>query len=118
VGSWIQFAGDTNYYQVKAVADDTHLTLAQAKVGTASGATYQRLTYTSVAMHRYAIALAVRPLELVNDGHVRSRLIMMRGLPMRLMLSYQHLKAGWLMTLDYGMVAKVIRPDFGVILNS
>jgi hypothetical protein len=34
------------------------------------------------------------------------------------MLSYQHLKSGWLMTLDYGMVAKVIRSDFGVLLSS
>jgi hypothetical protein len=117
VGSWVLFAGDTNYYQVKAVASDTALTLAQA-LATSPSTTYKRLTYTSVAMHRYAVALAVRPLELVNDGHVRSRLIMMRGLPMRLMLSYQHLKSGWLMTLDYGMVARVIRPDFGVVIAS
>jgi hypothetical protein len=119
VGSWLTFGSDTQSYQVAAVTDDTHLTLGQNYAGSgAAGVAAVRTTYTSIAMHRFAIALAVRPLEIVNDGHIRSRLIMLRGLPMRLMLSYQHLKAGWLMTLDYGMVAKVIRPDFGVVLSS
>ena len=119
VGSWVTFGAETVSYPVVAVADDTHLTLGQGYVGTgASGVTYVRTTYTSVAMHKYAIALAVRPLEIVNDGHVRSRLIMLQGLPMRLMLSYQHLKSGWLMSLDYGMVTRVIRPDFGILINN
>ncbi len=119
VGSWVTYGTDGTYYPVVAVTDDTHLTLGQAYAGTgAGGVTVKRQTYTSVAMHKYAIALAVRPLEIVNDGHVRSRLIMIKGLPMRLMLSYQHLKAGWLMSLDYGMVAKVIRPDFGVLISN
>jgi hypothetical protein len=119
VGSWIFFGAETVSYPVVAVADDTHLTLGQAYVGTGgSGVTVTRTTYTSVAMHKYAIALAVRPLEIVNDGHIRSRLIMLQGLPMRLMLSYQHLKSGWLMSLDYGMVAKVIRPDFGILIQN
>lgn len=121
VGSWVKLgSADTRYYRVNKIASDTSLTLGQAFGGTtiASGGAISRMTYTSVAMHRYAIALAVRPLEIVNDGHIRSRLIMIKGLPMRLMLSYQHLKAGWLMSLDYGMVARVIRPDFGVVINS
>lgn len=122
VGSWITIGTDATAYRVAALSvstPDTSLTLSQAYGGTtASGKTYVRTTYTGVAMHRFAIALAVRPLDIVNDGHVRSRLIMMRGLPMRLMLSYQHLKAGWLMSLDYGMVAKVIRPDFGILITS
>ena len=118
-GSWITFGTDTTSYNVKSVTSDTALVLSQAYGGTlTSGQTYTRTTYTGVAMHRYAVALAVRPLEIVNDGHIRSRLIMLKGLPMRLMLSYQHLKSGWLMTLDYGMVCKVIRPDFGVVLSS
>ena len=119
VGSWITFGTDTVAYPVKAVADDTHLTLGQAYAGSlGAGATMTRRTYTSIAMHRYAIALAVRPLELVNNGQVSSRLIDMRGLPMRLQLSYQHRSSGWLLTLDYGMVCKVIRPDFGVLIQS
>lgn len=119
VGTWLTFGTDTIAYPVKAVASDTTLTLGQAYAGTTQAtATFTRLTYTGIAMHRFAIALAVRPLELVNNGQVSSRLIMMRGLPMRLQLSYQHRNSGWMLTLDYGMVAKVIRPDFGVLLNS
>ena len=119
VGSWIKVATDTAYYRVEAVTSDTALVLSQGYAGTTgSGKTYQRVTYTSVAMNKYAIALAVRPLELVNNGSVQSRLVMIQGLPFRLMLSYQHLKAGWLMTLDYAMVAAVIRPDFGILIQS
>jgi len=119
VGTVITVGDDDVGYVVDSVTDDTHLTLAQPYGGTtASGKTFVRATYTSVALHKYAIALAVRPLELVNNSAVVSRLIVLNGIPMRLMLSYQHLKAGWLMTLDYAMVAKVIRPDYGILINS
>lgn len=119
VGSWVTFGTDTVSYPVTVVTDDTHLTLGQGYAGTgAAGAAYKRTTYVSVAMHKFAIALAVRPLEIVNDGHIHSRLVVIHGLPMRLTLSWQHLKSGWLMTLDYGMVARVIRPDFGVVINN
>lgn len=119
VGSVLRFDGGTVGYMVDSVASDTSLTLSQLYGGaTITGKNYVRQTYTSIALHKYAIALAVRPLELVNNGSVQSRLVMIQGLPFRLMLSYQHLKAGWLMTLDYAMVAAVIRPDFGVLINS
>lgn len=118
-GAWLTFGADTVSYRVASVTSDTALVLGQSYGGSlTSGQTFKRTTYTSVAMHRNAIALAVRPLEIVNDGHVRSRLVVLNGIPMRLMLSYQHLKGGWLMTLDYGMAAKVIRPDHGVIIQS
>jgi len=117
--TWLTFQGDTISYPVQSIQSATSLTLAQAYQGnTNSSASIVRTTYTGVAMHRYAIALAVRPLEIVNNGQVSSRLVKIKGLPMRLQLSYQHVKAGWLLTLDYGMVCKVIRPDFGVLLQS
>lgn len=116
-GSWLTFGTDTASYRVASVASDTSLTLTQQYQGTGtSGVAMKRTTYTNVAMHRYAMALAVRPLELVNDGHIHSRLLMMRGLPFRVMLSYVHQKGGWMLTMDYGMVAKVIRPDFGIVV--
>lgn len=118
-GSVVKLGADALTYMVDSVTSDTSLTLTQVYGGTTgSGKTYARQTYTSVALHKYAIALAVRPLELVNNGSVQSRLVMIQGLPFRLMLSYQHLKAGWLMTLDYAMVAAVIRPDFGILIQS
>jgi hypothetical protein len=119
VGSWLTFGTDTVAYYVKTIVDDTHLTLGMLYGGSLTSAnTFTRRTYTSIAMHKFAIGLAVRPLEIVNNGQVQSRLIEMRGLPMRLQLSYQHLKGGWFLSLDYAMVAKVIRPDFGVLMAS
>lgn len=118
-GSWLTFGTDATSYRVASVTSDTALTLTQQYQGTgASGVTAKRTTYTCLAAHRYAIALAVRPLELVNDGHIHSRLLMMRGLPLRVMLSYVHQKGGWMLTMDYGMVAKVIRPDFGLVVQA
>jgi hypothetical protein len=118
--AWVQFVGDSPVitYPMR-VTSDTVGTLLQAYQGSqTSGVSYKRVTFTGLALHRYAIALAVRPLELVNTGGVTSRIITLRGLPIRIMISYVHIKGGWMLTADYGMVAKVIRPDFGIILNS
>ena len=118
-GSWLTFGTDGTFYRVASVASDTALTLTQQYAGTgASGVTVNRKTYTCVAMHKYAIALAVRPLEIVNDGHIHSRLVMLRGLPFRVTLSWIHTKSSWMLTMDYGMVAKVIRPDFGIVIRA
>jgi hypothetical protein len=119
--TWVQFVGDSPLlsYPVTNVTSDTAATLGMAYQGSqTSGVTYTRTTYTGIAMHKFAIALAVRPLELVNTGGVSSTILTLRGLPIRVMLSFPHIKSGWLLTADYGMVAKVLRPDFGVLLNS
>lgn len=119
----IVFAGDPTQtpYRIKTVTSDTALTLASNYSGSGqnlagSGGTVS--VYTNVAMHKYAIALAVRPLELVNDGHVHSRLVMLNNIPFRVMLSYSHRNSGYLLTVDCGAAAKVIRPDFGQIILS
>ena len=118
-GSWISMDGGTTFYRVGATTSDTALTLTQNYAGTTvSGGTYVRRTYSCVAMHRYAIALAVRPLEIVNDGHIHSRLLMLQGLPFRVVISWNHIQSGWMLTMDYAMVTKVIRPDFGVVVQA
>jgi hypothetical protein len=118
-GSWVQFGTDTQVYRVANVTDDTHLTLTQQYQGTgAAGVTVKRQTFNSVVMHRYAIALAVRPLEIVNDGHIHSRLLVLNGLPFRVTVAWNHLMSSWVLTMDYGMVARVIRTDFGIIIQS
>lgn len=116
---WIQFVGDSPLvYYPMSVQSDTAGTLLQAYQGSqTSGVSIQKKSYTGVAMHKYAIALAVRPLD-TNTGNVMSRIIKLRGLPIRIMLDYVLLKGGWVLTADYGMVAKVIRPDFGVLFSS
>jgi hypothetical protein len=119
VGSWITFGSDLVSYQVKTVTDDTHIILSQPYAGTTSASTTAtRTTYVGVAMHKYAIALAVRPLELPNSDGVSSRLMNLGGLPVRAQVSYQHLKGGHVLTWDYVMVCRVIRPDFGVVFTS
>ena len=118
-GSDVDANGNPLYYPVASVASDTALTLAIPFGGTTTTTGLAtRMTYTGVAMHRFAICLAVRPLEVDTGAAVKSRIMNIKGLPIRMCLSYQHLKAGWLLTMDYGMVCKVIRPDFGVIFNS
>lgn len=118
VGSWVTFGSDTKSYRVAAIGSDTALTLTQNYAGTGgSGVNFKRTTYTCVAMHRYAMALAVRPLEIVNDGHIHSRLVVLNGIPFRVMVAYNQLKSGWLLTMDYGMAAAVLRPDFGIVIN-
>jgi hypothetical protein len=114
----IQSDSTATVYTVTTIADDTHLTISPVFGGsTASGKTATQAGYTCVAIHRYAIALALRPMELVNDGNTQSRLVMLKGIPFRVMLSYQHLKAGWLLSMDVGCAVKVIRPDFGVVIK-
>lgn len=117
--AWVTFGTDTTSYPVASVQSDTAMTLAIPYGGSlSSGVTAVRTSYTGVAMHRYAIVLAVRPLEVVNDGHIHSQIMNIKGLPIRMMLSFQHRNSGYMLTFDYGMVAKVVRPDFGVLLNS
>lgn len=118
---WLTFGADTVAYPVKSVTDDTHLVLASSYVGAlTSGNAFIRTSYTGVAMSKYAITLAVRPLELVNNEGVTSRMIKLGplGFPVRVMVSFQHLKDGWLLTMDYGMAAAVMRPSFGVLFTS
>jgi hypothetical protein len=69
-------------------------------------------------MHKYAIALVVRPLPLENGPQVASRLINLGGLPVRMQLSYQHLKNGYVLTMDYVMAVQVVRPTFGIVVLS
>jgi hypothetical protein len=118
-GTYLSFDSGVTYYRVKSTASATALTLDQQYAGTTvSGGTVLRKTYTCVAMHRYAICLAVRPLEIVNDGHIHSRLIMLSGLPFRVVVSWNHKQSAWMLSMDYAMVAKVIRPDFGVVIQA
>jgi hypothetical protein len=79
-GTWIRFGTDVDalgnplFYRVASQSSATALNLTQQYQGTgAAGLTVKRQTYNSVVRHRYAIALAVRPLEIVNDGHIHSR---------------------------------------------
>jgi hypothetical protein len=117
-GSYLNIAGVR--YKVQSNTSATAGALAQAYQGAtnATVATPTRETYTSILMHKYAIALVVAPLEIPGTPSVVGRYVQLKGLPIRVMVSYQHLHDGWLLTMDYGMVAGVLRPDFAIPILS
>lgn len=119
VGSVVQFQGETTIYRVASIASDTAAVLSQEYGGTTqSGRTYQRRTYVTAAIHKHAMVLAMRPLPLINEGNVTSRLIMVKGIPLRVQASYEHTLGGYLVTVDYAMGVSVLRPNFAAIIKS
>ncbi len=119
VGAVIQFQGETTFYRVASIASATSMTLAQLYAGTTqSGRTYQRRTYITAAIHKHAMCLAMRPLPLVNNGQVTSRLMIFGGVPMRVQVSYQHQLGGYLVTVDFAMGVAVLRPNFAALIRS
>ena len=73
--------------------------------------------YKNLIFHRNAIALAVRPLPNPVTNVVESTTIFFGPLPVRIMLGYNQLKAGWVTTLDCGYARGVIRPEMGVVVT-
>lgn len=84
--------------------------LAVSQNAPASGSVGSR-TFTSAVFHKYAIALASRPL---GNGDVPKNLEVMQivyvhGIPIRFMVSYQHQSGGYWLTADAGYGLAVIR---------
>ncbi len=123
-GQWLVFyiSGATTgtAYQLTTVAS-TQLTLATnvaaADAGTATGVV---LSYTNLALHEYAIALALRPIATPDEARnvVDVSYIDLQGIPLRVMVSYVHIYQALFVTVDFGYALGVIRPDFGVIIKS
>lgn len=123
VGQWLIFSGDPTKtpYQVLAISSATALTLAANYAGaTASGITAKVQSYTSLAMHRYSIACAMRPIATPETAKRVADVVYLniRGIPMRVMRSYVHIYMAEFVTVDFGYALGVIRPQFGVIIQS
>ena len=84
------------------------------------GSTLSRQSYTSLALHEYAIALALRPIATPDEARnvVDVSYIDLMGIPLRVMVSYVHIYQALFVTVDFGYALGVIRPDFGVIIKS
>ncbi len=137
VGQWLQVAGDTNAvqtqvkggypaYQVATVSSATAGTVVGTAAGTGwptsnvgAGATTVQ-SYTNLALHEYAIALALRPIATPDEARnvVDVSYIDLMGIPLRVMVSYVHIYQALFVTVDFGYALGVIRPDFGVIIQS
>jgi len=127
VGQWLAFstagsyAAGANLYQIASYTSSTVVVLATpivaADVVTAGTATYQ--SYTNLAMHEYAIALALRPIATPDEARnvVDVSYLDLMGIPLRVMVSYVHIYQALFVTVDFGYALGVIRPDFGVIIN-
>ena len=136
VGQWIQFSGDPNAnlgglgpypsYQILSYSSATQVTVSYPTV--TSGYTWQAITgtptvtvqsFTNLALHEYAIALALRPIATPDEARnvVDVSYIDLQGIPLRVMVSYVHIYQALYVTVDFGYALGVIRPDFGVIIN-
>ena len=122
-GQWLVFSADTTNtpYQVLSVASATSLTLTTAAAAGAAGASQTVLvrSYTNLALHEYAIALALRPIATPDEARnvVDVSYIDLQGIPLRVMVSYVHIYQALFVTVDFGYALGVIRPDFGVIIS-
>ncbi len=122
VGQWLVFAADSTGtpYQIIAIGNSSSLTIGANYVGsTDSSHTATVLSYTNLALHEYAIALALRPIATPDEARnvVDVSYIDLQGIPLRVMVSYVHIYQALFVTVDFGYAMGVIRPDFGVIIN-
>ncbi len=123
-GQWLIFANDptSTPYQIQTVGTTT-ITLASPVGSQLSSYSAQNVTvksYTNLALHEYAIALALRPIATPSEAQnvVDVSYIDLMGIPLRVMVSYVHIYQALYVTVDFGYALGVIRPDFGVIINT
>lgn len=123
VGQWLVFSNDATAtpYQIQSIASATSLTLATNYGGaTASSLTATVQSYYSLAMHRYSIACALRPVATPDSAQrvVDVVYINLRGIPLRVMRSYVHIYMAEFVTVDFGYALGVVRPQWGVVIQS
>ena len=124
VGQWLVFSSDATKtpYQIQSIASNTSLTLSSnvAAAANGSGQTATVQGYNSLAYHEYAIALALRPIFTPPEAGdvVDVTYINLKGIPLRVMVSYQHIYQALYVTVDYGYALGVMRPDFGVVIQT
>ena len=122
-GSWVVISNDATKtpYQVLSVASDTSLTLTSNYAGsTASSLTGTVKWYMSLAFHRYSIACALRPIATPESAMRAAEVVYLnlRGIPVRVIRSWQHIYMQEWITVDFGYAMGVIRPQWGVLLQS
>ena len=126
IGKWLTFGSTLsavasgNAYQITNVVTTT-VTISQPIAAADAGATQYATVqnYTSLALHEYAIALALRPIATPDEARnvVDVSYIDLMGIPLRVMVSYVHIYQALFVTVDFGYALGVIRPDFGVIIT-
>ena len=121
-GQWFIFAADSTKtpYQIATVTDSSNIVLVQPYAGATDSSHLATVySYTNLALHEYAIALALRPIATPDEARnvVDVSYIDLMGIPLRVMVSYVHIYQALFVTVDFGYALGVIRPDFGVLIN-
>lgn len=75
-------------------------------------------TFSSVYMHRFAIAAAYRPLPKPDDKVSEYTYVMWKGLPIRITYGYSVSKSGWLVNIDAGYGVSVVRPEMAQLFST
>ena len=74
-------------------------------------------TYTALYFHKYAVALGLRHLPEPDERIVDYTTVNVKGVPMRVMVGYNQMMAGYVVTVDFGFALGVVRPNFGQIIT-
>ena len=75
-------------------------------------------TYSALAFHRYALALAIRPLALPSNGGIQAIVLYYRGLPIRITQDWNQSRLAEPITVDALFGTAVTRPDHGCMINT
>lgn len=68
-------------------------------------------TFTGAIFHRWAIAMAVRPIAIPDTTVVKAMTMMFAGIPIRVMVGYNHIKMAEVFSIDCGFALKVVREN-------
>jgi hypothetical protein len=74
--------------------------------------------FSSVLMHRYAIAAAYRPLPAPDPKVTEYTYVMWKGLPVRITFGYSVAKGGWLVNIDAGYGVTAVRPEMAQLFST
>ena len=124
VGQWVNDSAVSTAssapVQIASISSNTSATVVTAPTTAFSGSTLTVNQYTNLALHEYAIALALRPIATPDEARnvVNVSYIDLMGIPLRVMVSYVHIYQALFVTVNFGYALGVIRPDFGVIIQS
>jgi hypothetical protein len=75
-----------------------------------SGASPSR-TFTAAYLHKWAVAMATRPLQASDPKTTYCTYVQFGGVPIRIVLAYLPQKGGWAVMIDAGFGLKVVRPE-------
>jgi len=93
------------------IAFSTHLS-ADLSLGTLTTGSASAHIYTGALLHRYAIVVASAKMPAPRPSEVVDFVDMIiAGLPFRIMVSYSHTKAAWLVSVNCGLGVAPMRPE-------